>query len=118
MQIESSHCRSTKKAFTAGHVFSIPGFWIPEASELGYSSMGETSGNFVEKPALQLAQDRADRNILKTSVCTETCMTPGLNLSQAVPRDVAAKMLPSIQPGGTESKKEIVALTLFSDLLL
>ena len=48
MQIKSSHCRSTKKAFTAGHVFSIPGFWTPEASELGYSSMGETSGNFVE----------------------------------------------------------------------
>lgn len=60
------------------------------------------------KPAVQLAQDRADRNILKTSACTETCTTPGLSLSQAVPRSVAAKMLPASSQEELKVKKRLL----------
>ena len=100
MQIKSSHCRSTKKAYTAGHVFAIPGFWTPEASEPGYR-----------------AQGRADLNIPQTSACAETSTTPGPSLSQGVPRSVAVKMVPASSQEELKVK-EIVALTLFSDLLL
>ena len=77
MQIKSSHCRSTEKGFTAGHVFAIPGFWTPEASEPGWlQQYGRNLWEFCwGKPEVQLAQGRADRNILKTSACTETHTT-------------------------------------------